>query len=170
VVPYVGGISNFASDPKHSQQCFVTSEPLLAAKLGLKVKNFLIADAGYNPYTTVLISRRSFVEKNLALTKSLVQQVRDGWGQYVAGADLTKRVDARMHELNGSIDLATLASSGRAQVDLIVPKVNVPGGGVKLGEMTEARWKELIDQLKSLKVIEIKSKAGPEAKDLFINI
>ncbi|MGZ5279310.1 MAG: ABC transporter substrate-binding protein, partial [Pseudobdellovibrionaceae bacterium] len=52
--PYLGGIGNFQKDPKISQQCFVTSEPLTAETAGLKVKTFLVADTGYNPYTTVV--------------------------------------------------------------------------------------------------------------------
>jgi NitT/TauT family transport system substrate-binding protein len=54
VVPYLGGVANFLGRKDHSQQCFVTSEPLLAVRQGAKVKTFLVADSGFNPYTTVL--------------------------------------------------------------------------------------------------------------------
>jgi len=56
--PYLGGIGNFQNDPTISQQCFATSEPLTAARAGLEVDTFMIADSGYNPYTTVLVTTR----------------------------------------------------------------------------------------------------------------
>ena len=36
IVPYLGGISNFLADPKYSQQCFITSEPISAEKKNQK--------------------------------------------------------------------------------------------------------------------------------------
>src|SRR5437868_10931554 len=54
IVPNLGGISNFTKDPLYSQQCFYTSEPLLAEKAGLKTKTFLVSEEGFNPYTTVV--------------------------------------------------------------------------------------------------------------------
>src|SRR5438552_19157659 len=56
-VPYSGGVANFLADENFSQQCFVFSEPLTAKKQGSDPQTFLIADAGYNPYTGVIITR-----------------------------------------------------------------------------------------------------------------
>ena len=55
-VPYTGGLP-FLKDDGFAQQCFVTSEPLLARQQGHAVSTFLIAESGYNPYTTVLVAR-----------------------------------------------------------------------------------------------------------------
>ena len=53
-----GDLSLYRTDPDYSMQCFVTSEPLQAAKIGIPPKTFLIAESGYNPYTTVLATSR----------------------------------------------------------------------------------------------------------------
>src|SRR5918993_3512624 len=65
VVPSPGGdLSAFRADPNYTMQCFVTSEPLAAKKAGLDVQTFLVADAGYNPYTTVLVTRGDYLKQN----------------------------------------------------------------------------------------------------------
>jgi NitT/TauT family transport system substrate-binding protein len=63
VVPYDGGVARFLTDPNFGQQCYVTSEPIAAKKQGGDPQVFLIADAGYNPYTTVVVARRELVEQ-----------------------------------------------------------------------------------------------------------
>ncbi len=160
IVPYVGGISNFLADAKHSQQCFVTSEPLLETKQGKKVRTFLVAESGFNPYTTVLITRRSILDKRPELVKSLVKTVRSGWERYLSEPLV---VDQKMNELNPSIDLETFRASGLAQRGLIL----LPNSkGAVLGQMTKERWSKLSEQLRAMKMIE----TAPHPESLFINL
>lgn len=158
IVPYLGGISNFLNDKTYSQQCFVTSEPLTAVKQGADPKTFLIAEEGYNPYTTVLITRSDVVKKNSKLVKALVDSVRAGWRLYL---DDPMATNQKMAELNKSMDLATFTSSAKAQKDLIETAETRKNG---LGFMTEKRWSELARQLKELKLID----TVPETKAMFI--
>lgn len=160
VVPYVGGISNFLADPKHSQQCFVTSEPLLAKAKGVEATSFLVAESGYNPYTTVLISRRSFVKANSQLTQAMVSAVREGWLRYLTDEKAAEVTHTRMHELNPSLDLDTFRSSAQAQKSLILPEK-----AADLGRMSEKRWTELQEQLFDLKIL----KRRVPALELFRN-
>lgn len=148
VVPYVGGISNFLADPKHSQQCFVTSEPLLAKAKGIDATSFLVAESGYNPYTTVLISRRSFLKANSQLTQAMVSAVREGWLRYLTDEKATELTHTRMHELNPSLDMDTFRSSAQAQKSLIMPEK-----AADLGRMSERRWTDLQDQLFEMKIL-----------------
>ena len=160
IVPYLGGITNFIEDKNFSQQCFVTSEPLTAEKKGIKVKSFLVADEGYNPYTTVLVTRNSVLKKNPALVKSMVMAVRAGWRDYLDKPDLTNQ---KMASLNKAMDLATYKASGDAQKPLIETPESKKNG---LGTMTEERWKTLTSQLLDLKLIT----HAPDAKALFTNL
>lgn len=156
LVPYLGGISNFLSRADHSQQCFVTAEPFLARKQGARVKTFLVAESGFNPYTTVLITRRSVLKEKPELVKNVVAAVVAGWRRYL---DRPDDINAKMHELNPSIDIETFRLMSDAQKPLVeVSK------GFNVGSMTEARWSELGDQLESMKIIEQK----PASTDLFI--
>lgn len=151
--PYLGGIGNFQNDGKVSQQCFVTSEPLNAAKAGINVKTFLIADSGYNPYTTVLATTREHLQNKPDEVKRVVTAVRAGWSDYLKNPEST---NAKMAALNKSMDAQTFLASAKAQQNLIAPAENK-----KLGEMNTARWQALIDQLHGIKMI--KSVVKPEA-------
>lgn len=161
IVPYLGGISNFLARPDHSQQCFITSEPFLARKQGAKIKTFLIAESGFNPYTTVLVTRRNVLKEKPELVKNMMATVRSGWRRYLSEPD---EINAKMHELNPSIDIATFKQMAEAQRPLVDPAAGVTGSSDGLGTMTVARWSELSEQLQSMKVIDRR----PESESLFV--
>ena len=156
--PYLGGIGNFQNDPKISQQCFVTAEPLAAEAAGLKVKTFLVADSGYNPYTTVLVTRRQRWEKSPAEVKSMVAAVRSGWNNYLQDPEQT---NAAMLALNRAMSAATFAQSAEAQRDLIKNS-----SIERVGEMTQARWQTLADQLLEINVV----RKPVSVDDVFIDL
>jgi NitT/TauT family transport system substrate-binding protein len=163
VVPYLGGISNFLNDPNFSQQAYLNAEPILARNKGAAVKTFLISDEGYNPYSEVLVTRKSFLEQNPELVKHMVEAVREGWEKYLAQPEKTNQ---HMHKLNPSMDLQTFIQSAEAQKSLIEPPAKSKNGSKPtLGNMTLERWKALGEQLHTLGVI----KRIPEAQDLFRN-
>lgn len=151
--PYGGGITNFMADEKINQQCFVTSEPLTAGHKGLKVKSFLIADAGYNPYTTVLVTTRQRLLEKPDEVKAVALAVQKGWADYLKFPDETNRA---MTKLNPAMDFKTMQESALAQKALIETAEAKSAG---LGVMTFARWQVLIDQLADIKLI--KSKPDP---------
>lgn len=158
--PYLGGIGNFQHDPQISQQCFVTSEPLQAEKAGLKVKTFLVADAGYNPYATVLAVRASRLKERPDEVKKMVESVRKGWRGYLKDP---RKTNALMSGLNKSIDPATFEKSAQAQAPLI--QGLIPASPESIGSMKSERWQTLSDQLHEMKLI--KNKVS--VQDLFKN-
>ena len=156
--PYLGGIGNFQKDPQLSQQCFVTSEPLTAERAGLDVATFLIAQSGYNPYTTVLVTTREHLQKAPDEVKRFVAAVRAGWQAYLADPAPTNTV---MAQINKAMDAQTFRDSAAAQVELIRTK-----DAETIGAMSLARWQTLVDQLTELKVV----KGGVDARGLFVEL
>src|SRR6185436_10938044 len=155
IVPSPGGdLSAFRADPNYTMQCFVTSEPLAARKAGLDVQTVLVADAGYNPYTTVLVTRRDYRQKNPQVVQSMVAAVRDGYRAYL---DDPAKTNATMQQLNPSMDAETFRDAADAQRPLIETEETKQSG---LGVMTLQRWETLCRQLVELKVVE---KAPPAA-------
>ena len=155
--PYLGGIGNFQNDPSLSQQCFITSEPLTARRAGLKVASFLIAESGYNPYTTVLVTTREHLRDHPQDVARMTAAVRAGWEAYLADPSAT---NAAMGKINKAMDAQTFSESARAQVSLIRTT------DIKfLGEMSTTRWQTLVEQLKELKSI----RSAVVAKDLFVS-
>lgn len=155
-----GDLSVYRTKEDYAMQCFVTSEPLAAKKTGIEPKTFLIADAGYNPYTTVLATTESRLKKDPAMVGNLVEAVREGWRAYL---DDPTKTNETMRALNPTMDAATFADSAAAQVDLISPLATKTLG---LGGMQASRWHTLIDQLKDLKAFE----GTVEPWDCYVNV
>lgn len=158
-VPYAGGITNFLADKKFVQQCFISSEPLLAAQAGVKTKTFLIADSGFNPYTVVLATNGKTLREKPELVKAMVKSVREGWQSYIKNPEPAHQVIAK---LNSSMNVANMAEMHKREMPLIVSSETEKNG---LGFMSELRWQELAQQLKSLKL----TKKLVPAKELFVN-
>jgi NitT/TauT family transport system substrate-binding protein len=160
VTGYSGGIAAFLAKPNYSQQCFVTSEPIEAKSKGGDPQTFLIADAGYNPYTTVVIARGDFVKRNPEIAKAMVTACREGWASYLSD---TAPANAIMGQLNKDMDAATFTAAAAAQKPLIETAETKKGS---LGMMTAGRWEELSKQLVDLKVI----KTEIPAKECFVEM
>src|SRR5439155_15015480 len=83
IVNYAGGVGPFLQKPDYSQQCFVTSEPIEAARKGGDPQALLIAESGYNPYTTVVITRGEIIRNKPQLAKAMAVACREGWRAYL---------------------------------------------------------------------------------------
>lgn len=150
LVPYAGGIAQFLTDANYSQQCFVTAEPLLAKKKNKPAASFLIADAGFNPYGTVVVARRQYIDKNPKLARDLIEAIRDGWSEYLRAPE---SANALMVKLNPAMDSETMRESAEVQKPFILA-ANTPNK--ELGKMSSARWTTLVDQLFAMKLIKKK--------------
>ena len=153
-----GDLSLYRTDPTYSMQCFVTAEPLQATKIGIEPKTFLIAESGYNPYTTVLTTGERFLAGNRATVEAMVGAVREGWQTYL---DDPAPTNEAMHRLNPTMDLDTFAASAEAQRPLVKGETEATAAGgeedgdgsSRLGAMTLARWLTLVDQLVELGIV-----------------
>jgi NitT/TauT family transport system substrate-binding protein len=152
-VPY-GDLSFIRNDEKYAMQCFVTSEPIAAKKLGLDVTTFLVADAGYNPYATVLATSEEYLNKNRATVEKMVQATRAGWRAYLDDPSVANEL---MHRRNPTMEEDTFLAAADAQRPLIETDETKARG---LGAMSKDRWNELAGQLVSLGLI--KSAAAAE--------
>ena len=148
LVGYSGGIAAFMADKNYAQQCFIFSEPIAAGRQGAKVKTFLVADAGYNPYTGVLIARTDYVKANRATVEAMVKSFREGWQQYLRDP---RPANDLMHSLNKTMDEQTFAEAAEVQKSLILPEGMEPE---QIGTMTMSRWQTLIRQMRDLKVLD----------------
>ena len=159
VVPFDGGIGNFLADKNFTQQCFVFSEPLAAKKAGGDPQVFLIADAGYNPYTGVIITTTKMIRQNPDVVGAMTAALTDGWRAYLKDP---KPANDVMGKLNRTMDARTFAAAAEAQKPLIESDATKQN---RLGWMTAERWQELAKQLVDLKVV---TKAPP-AEECFKN-
>lgn len=143
-----GDLTLYRTDPDYAMQCFVTSEPLAARKTGIQPQTFLIAEAGYNPYTTVLATSDDYLRSNPQIVKAMVQAVRQGWQVYLADPS---KANELMGRLNPTMDQQTFAESAEAQKSLILAE---DPNGADVGVMSLQRWQTLVQQLLDLNVID----------------
>ncbi len=78
--PYNFSVSPFIADTRSAQQGFLTSEPLAVEREGgFTPSVFLLADAGWAPYGSLISTKRSTVESNPDLVQRFVSASIEGW-------------------------------------------------------------------------------------------
>ncbi len=148
VAPYDGGVARFVADGSFAQQCYATSEPLAARRLGSDPQVFLVADLGFDPYLGVVITRTSLLRDKPAMVKSFVTGARAGWAAYLADP---ARANAVMGKLNRAMDAETFAAAAVEQRRFVESDDTKRFG---LGAMTRARWETLAKQLVDLGLVD----------------
>ena len=145
VKPYTFNAQPFLADKNSAMQGYVTSEPYaVEAQGGFKPKVFLLADEGFNAYSTLIETRRDLVEKRPDLVQRFVDASAIGWYHYIygdpkAGNALIKKQNPEMTDALLGFSIARMRDAG------IVDS----GDSVKLGigAMTDARMKSFFDKM-----------------------
>lgn len=145
VVPYTGNVATFLADKTFAQQGYNISEPFAAREQGAKPRVLMLADAGYNPYTSLLIVDRDFLEANRDLSRRMVEASLKGWKKYLESPEAT---NAEISKLNPQMSLAMLKFGAEELKPMVAPE------GVAVGSMTSERWQELLRTLEDLGTVE----------------
>ena len=86
VKPYTFNSAPFIADKNSIQQGYVTSEPFEIERQGkFKPNVFLIADYGYDSYSTTIETTRGLIDKNPDLVQRFVDASIIGWYNYIYG-------------------------------------------------------------------------------------
>ncbi|MGY8637651.1 ABC transporter substrate-binding protein [Bradyrhizobium sp. 14AA] len=102
VRPYNFNPQPFIANPKSAMQGYVTSEPFAVEKAaGFKPNVLLLADYGFNTYSTLIETRRDVVEKKPDLVQRFVDASMIGWYNYIyrdnsAGNAMIKKLNPEM--------------------------------------------------------------------------
>jgi NitT/TauT family transport system substrate-binding protein len=143
VRPYTFQIAPFLVNKDLVQQGFLTSEPFAIEKTGgFKPKVFLIADTGWEAYSTLIETTTDMVAKKLDLVQRVVDSSIEGWYGYMYG-DRTE-ANAAIKTANPDMSDAQLAYSFDKMKEYGIVD---SGDTIKLGigAMTDERWKKLVD-------------------------
>ena len=158
VKPYTFNAQPFLADKNSAMQGYVTSEPYAIETQGrFKPKVFLLADYGFNAYSTLIETRRDLVEKRPDLVQRFVDASAIGWYHYIygdsrPGNELIKKQNPEMTDALLAYSIAKMKEFG------IVDS----GDSIKLGigAMTDARVKSFFDKMVRAGVV----KAGLDYK------
>ncbi len=141
IVPYAGSVAPFLENDRMGQQAYSFSEPFLAEQKEGDPLNLMVSDLGFNPYTSVLITRAEVIEKQPELVRHMVDACRLGWRKYL---DEPEKTNEHIHSLNKEMGLEILAFGTRTLKPLCEAGLTAPN---RLGEMTAERWTTLAEQL-----------------------
>jgi len=140
-VPYSGSVAQFLVDQKYAQQAYVFSEPYVAREKGANVNCLLMAETGYNPYTSVLLTSRETLTKQPEVVAKFVAASHKGWQTYLERPEETNRY---LHEVNPEMTLGILEYGIKSLRPLCLD--GLPGPSA-IGRMTLERWQTLAGQL-----------------------
>ncbi len=136
--PYTFNPAPFLADVDKVQQGYVTSEPLaIINEGGFEPVVLMMADAGYDSYSTTIDVMRPFMEDNPDLVQRFVDASIEGWVSYLYGDntkadELIKADNPDMTDEQLAFSLAKMKEYG------IVDSGDALELGV--GAMTDARW------------------------------
>jgi NitT/TauT family transport system substrate-binding protein len=145
VKPYTSNPQPFLADKRSAMQGYVTSEPFAIEKqAGFKPTIFLLADQGFNSYSTLIETRRDLVEKRPDLVQRFVDASIIGWANYLYGDNkaanaLIKRQNPEMTEALLAYSIAKMKEYG------IVDSGDTATLGI--GAMTDARMRNFYDKM-----------------------
>lgn len=147
-VPYHGSVSNLVADPKIAVQAYSFAEPFLAEEAGAKVRTLMVSDLGWNPYSSVLVTRGELIRTKPEMVAKFVEATKKGWQKYVTepAAGNKAILAANQHGMTAG----ALEYGSTALVELARPD-DMPLEEV--GKMTSERWKSLVDQMVEMKLI-----------------
>ncbi len=158
VKPYTFNPQPFLADKHSAMQGYVTSEPFaIERQAHFKPKVFLIADHGFNSYSTLIETRRELVEKKPGLVQRFVDASAIGWYHYIYGDSslgnaLIKKQNPEMTDALLAYSIAKMKEYG------IVDSGDALTLGI--GAMTDTRMKSFFDKMVRAGVV----KAGIDYK------
>jgi NitT/TauT family transport system substrate-binding protein len=145
VKPYTFNPQPFLADKNSAMQGYITSEPYaIETQAGFKPKVFLLADYGFDAYSTLIETRRDLIERKPDLVQRFVDASIIGWMNYLyhdnkPGNDLIKKQNPEMTDALLAYAVATMKANG------IVDSGDAETQGV--GAMTDARMKSFYDRM-----------------------
>jgi NitT/TauT family transport system substrate-binding protein len=151
VKPYLSNLQPFLADKKSAMQAYLTSEPYAVEKqAGFTPKIFLLADQGYNSYSTLIETRRDLVDKKPDLVQRFVDASIIGWANYLFGDN--SAANALILRQNPEMTAELIAYSIAKMKEYgIVASGDATSLGI--GTMSDARMKDFFDKMVRAKAV-----------------
>jgi NitT/TauT family transport system substrate-binding protein len=145
VKPYTFNPQPFLADRKSAMQGYVTSEPFAIEKqTKVRPKVFLLADQGFNTYSTLIETRKDLVDKKPDLVQRFVDASAIGWYNYIYGNnkaanDMIKKFNPEMSD-----ELLDYSVKTMKQYGIVDSGDSVTLG---IGAMTDARMASFFNKM-----------------------
>ena len=141
--PYNFNMTPFLADKNAVQQGYLTSEPFLIEKQGgVKPVVFLLADAGYTSYGSIIEASQKLIDEKPDLVQRFVNASIEGWYAFLYGDPSPAYAAIKKDNPDQSDDLLKYAH------DTMRAQGIVDSGDAKqlgIGAMTDARWQDFYE-------------------------
>jgi NitT/TauT family transport system substrate-binding protein len=151
VKPYTFNPQPFLADKRSAMQGYVTSEPYAVQKMaGFKPGITLLADYGFNAYSTLIETRKDLIDKKPDLVQRFVDASLIGWYNYLYGDndaanEIIKKLNPEMTDELLAYSIARMKEYG------IVDSGDSLRTGI--GAMNEARIASFFDKMVRARVV-----------------
>jgi NitT/TauT family transport system substrate-binding protein len=149
VVPYSGSVAKLVSDKQTAIQAYSFSEPFMAQEQGVAVRSLMLSDIGFNPYASCLMATDEYIADNADVVARMVVACREGWQVYLEKPEQSNAVILAAN--SQGMTQGALQFGVQELKPLCLP---APLTAEELGQMSESRWQQLIDQFTQLKLID----------------
>ena len=132
--PFDPSYRALAIDKGAASQGYLTEDGYTFRKLGITGKSIWLADFGWNPYSSTLDTTDKLVAERPKVVQAFLKATAEGYRRYLqnpaAANALIRQFNPQMNP--EQMDYAHSVMKERGLID--------PGGGVKVGSMSDERW------------------------------
>jgi NitT/TauT family transport system substrate-binding protein len=139
---YDFNIAPFLANKEAVQQGYLTSEPYLIEQTGEKPNVFLIADAGYTSYASIVETSQKLVREKPDLVQRFVDASIEGWYSYIYSDPAPGNALIKKDNPDESDALLAYARAKMKEYGIVDSGDSEKDG---VGAMTDARWKNFFD-------------------------
>jgi NitT/TauT family transport system substrate-binding protein len=145
VKPYTFNPQPFLADKRSAMQGYVTSEPYAVEQAGkFKPKIFLLANEGFESYSTLIETRRELVDKNPTMVQRFVDASAVGWYNYLYRDNKAANALIKRHNPEMTDGLLAYSLTAMKQFGIVD---SGDAGKLGIGAMTDARMKRFFEQM-----------------------
>jgi NitT/TauT family transport system substrate-binding protein len=167
VKPYTFNPRPFLADKRSAMQGYVTSEPYAVEKqAGFKPKIFLLADKGFDSYSTLIETRRDLIEKKPGLVQRFVDASVIGWYNYLYGDNKAANELIRRHNPEMTDELLAYSVAKMKEYGIVDSGDTLKLG---IGALTDARMKSFFDKMVRVGVTKPKVEYRKAYSTQFVN-
>jgi NitT/TauT family transport system substrate-binding protein len=153
VKPYTFNPQPFLVDKNSAMQGYVTSEPYAIEQTGkFKPRIFLLADKGFDSYSTLIETRRETVEDKPGLVQRFVDASAIGWYNYLYGDNKAANALIKKHNPEMTDELLAYSIDKLKEFGIVDSGDTLKGG---IGAMTDARMASFFDKMVRAGVVKL---------------
>jgi len=144
--PYTFSLAPFLADKRVSMQGYVTSEPFAAKQAGVDPVVHLLADSGYDNYSSVTLASPKMVKERPEIVQRFLDATAKGWESYLHGDPSPGNALIQKQNPDMGSDKLAFAIESIKKYGIVETAETKSLG---IGTMSEARWKRFYDEMVS---------------------